>query len=314
MLSVEGRLQKAELSLTVAWPGWLVGLLSGLVFGTALAFLLGLPPAHPLAAVILLAVPLAGIGFGVGIRRPVAAQPLPDLILMLGIPLFSAITLFFALGRVVTSARWRDLFFDLGVAAIGVLFTVFLIERIIEHDREARWAGVDRFALGDLNNAAAGVLTRIVALNPTLEPPGMVYELGGEADLATLNEEYVRFVESRVTEHLNTSLPRLNFEGLSPYATALAQIVQDFEQVLRIYGDRLRPELVAKIHQIRTSANGALTLIRLMPTTPLITAQWIVTPMQLLIHEAIDLMHNCDPLLKEAAEHRRIHRLLTRDR
>lgn len=64
---------------------------------------------------------------------------------------------------------WSGLFTDLAVTCLGVLLTVFLVERLQREDEAKRWSKVRLFALHEMKSAVTSSMRVIVAYEPDLD-------------------------------------------------------------------------------------------------------------------------------------------------
>ncbi len=147
---------------------------------------------------------------------------------------------------------WEGLFTDLAVTCLGVLLTVFLVERLQRADEAKRWSKVRLFALHEMKSAVTSSMRVIVAYEPDLDriestavPWGYV-----RSDPLGIQKYYYDnpIWRKNVLEVAKTEIEPTPYEygqrigGDMPRVVAILDRSRErLQEVVSMFGDRLSP-------------------------------------------------------------------------
>ena len=183
----------------------------------------------------------------------------------LGIRLFLPISLAAASSLVIGYfVPWQGLFINLAATFIGILITVFYIDLILRRHEETRWSKVKVRAHERIERMA----------NLSISAFRSAYDLGtdifGDAFLETGDRTEIRSMVAHAAENIlipmtPTRLNDVNQAEWKRVVQILNVVVQTGDELLKLFGDRIEPEIFSLMVEIQNKAEGILASYSLVP-------------------------------------------------
>jgi len=161
------------------------------------------------------------------------------------------------------SEWWEGLLGNIGVTFLGVLLTVFLVERLIERRDQARWAPLSQQANLRLRTIATNLIRSIERHHPDHEQdpeffiPAWAFRADQRNHLWRLydNPRWIAYIQNRVLGDAVAVLEQMPPSALDSLDDWLGITDRALREVIMLYGQVLSPDQL----------DGIVELIDLMP-------------------------------------------------
>lgn len=162
----------------------------------------------------------------------------------------------------------ESFFGNLSSEIIGIFITVLLIEGFILYREKEKWKNVNSKTLDDIAQVCFSLINKIAV---SFNVPRELFneENIDGADRQTQNQEIIRFLEEELTDDL--IVERVNNtpdRAIIEFKDRIELVLNNLNTTLSIFHDRLEPQILNTLLNIRRTLSTTITYIQFAITNP----------------------------------------------
>lgn len=152
--------------------------------------------------------------------------------------------------------RWADLGLNLLAEALGIIATVFLVDRIIKKREDARWKPSKHFVYSKLVEITSNLFTTILPISIQRQTDYFIYEFGEIRSFPALDMDKVDLSDEKLKSQLYTDLGSSSIGNWIKIRNDMTEIQERMDEVIGDSAFFLEPEILSLLLTLRNEIDN----------------------------------------------------------